>query len=100
MRRKLQEVASDLFLLLTFREWKSDTYVGTALIYDVILHVLDGRGTLIARTHSEGRDVLGSNFWNPVGVAYTAVPQAFKQKLEELLNHPDVIAAFRTPNRS
>jgi len=93
VRRKLQGVAGNVALLLTLREWKSDTYSSTALIYDVALQVLDGSGTVIAETSAKGRDVLGSSLWNPIGIAHTAVPQAFKQKLEELLNHPAVLAA-------
>jgi hypothetical protein len=84
---------------LTVQEWKSDTYVGSALLYNVTLSVLDKQGTVHATTRVEGRDVLGSNYWNPASVAYTAAPQALKTKLEELLNHPEVIAALQ-PRRS
>jgi hypothetical protein len=100
VQRKLQEATGNVAVLLTLHEWKSDTYVGTALIYNVTLHVLDGSGTVIVEARTEGRDVLGSNFFDPVGVAYTAVPQAFKQKLEELLNQPAVISALQTTSRS
>jgi hypothetical protein len=100
VHRKLRDTAVNVALLLTLHEWKSDTYVGTALIYNATLKVLDASGTVVAETRIEGRDVLGSNFFDPVGVAYTAVPQAFKLKLEELLNHPAVLSVLQTPNRS
>lgn len=100
VRRKLQERASTLAILLVLNEWKSDTHVDTTLAYNATLSILDPRGTTIAETQIQGRDILGSNFWDPIGVAYTAVPQMFKKKLEELLNHPSVIAALQSVNRS
>jgi hypothetical protein len=100
VQRQLRDTTGNVAVLLTLHEWKSDTYVGTALIYNITLHVLDGSGTVIAEARTEGRDVLGSNFWDPIGVAYTVVPQALKQKLEELFNQPAVLSALQTPNRS
>lgn len=100
VRQKLKEAASERALLLTIYEWKSDTYLSTALLYNVTLIVLDQNGTSIAETRIEGKDILGSNVINPVGVAYKTVPQAFKKKLEELLNQPVVIDALQSINRS
>jgi hypothetical protein len=100
VRHQLQVATENLALLLTLREWKSDTYIGTVLVYDVTLRVFDASNTVLAEVQRAGRDVLGSNFWNPTGVAYTAVPKAFKEKMEELLNHPEVLSALQTVDRS
>ena len=66
----------------------------TALIYAVTLRVLDMDGRVLAEKNLIGRDNLGSSFWNPPAHAKTAIPAAFKAKLEALLNSPDVLAAF------
>ena len=54
----------------------------------------------VALMMSIAERALGLNFFDPVGVAYKTVPQAFKKKLEELLNSPDVTEAFQSLNRS
>jgi hypothetical protein len=100
VQRKLQEVAGNLALLLVLHEWKSDTYINTDLTYNVTLSVLDSRGAVIAKVDMKGVDNLGGDFLNPPAHSRTAVPPAFKKKLEDLLNHPDVVAAFQTVNRS
>jgi len=69
-------------LLLVLREWKTDTYLNTALIYDVSLTVLDDSGKSIVEKTINGRDDLGGSFWNPPAHAKKEVPQAFKKKLK------------------
>jgi hypothetical protein len=97
VRRKLQTAAGDKKLLLVLSEWRSDTHFDTVLIYNATLSVLDQHGTILAEAHTEGRDVLGGNAIDPIGFAAGVVPQAVKRKLQELLNHPDVIIALQSP---
>jgi hypothetical protein len=99
VRRKLLEAPSKLALLLTLDEWKSDTFIATTLLYDATLQVLTPQGTTVTEQRITGREVLGKNFWSPISVAYTAVPQAQKTKLEELMNRPEVIAALQASTR-
>ena len=77
-------------LLLTLVEWKSDTYMNTALIYDVRLVVFDATGKVLADEVLRGRDNLGGSGVNPPGHANDAVPAAYRKKLEELLTNPAV----------
>lgn len=77
-------------LLLTLREWKSDTYMNTSLIYNVHLAVLDASGKAIAEKTLQGTDDLGGNAFNPPGHAKAAVPPAYKKKIEELLSSPEI----------
>jgi hypothetical protein len=99
VQRKLPGAASNLALLLVLREWKSDTYINTDLTYDVTLSVLNRRGAVLATVPSKGVENLGGGF-NAPGHARTAIPLAFKKRLEELLNHPEVVAALQAANRS
>jgi hypothetical protein len=93
--RRLAAGGAPRGLLLTLQEWKSDTMMNVALIYDVTLVVLDQGGAVLASKRIAGRDNLGGDAWNPPSHARSAVPQAFKRKLEELLDDPAVAAGLR-----
>lgn len=81
-------------VLVNIREWKSDTMQSTSLLYDVTLDVLDGTGKSLAQSRIDGKDDLGGSAWNPPSHARTAVPIAYKAKLERLLNDPGVVKAL------
>ena len=95
LAEKVSASGAERVLILTLREWKSDTYTNTALIYDVSLRVIDAAGAIRAETELQGRDDLGGSFWNPPAHAKDAVPQAFQKKLEILLGEPEIAAALR-----
>ena len=80
---------------LTLREWKSDTYNNTALIYDVSLRILDGSGAPLAEETFSGREDLGGSMLNPPAHAKKAVPDAFRRKLEEWFSNPAVVRALQ-----
>jgi hypothetical protein len=81
-------------IVVEIREWKSDTYNNTALHYGVILRVLDPNGRELAHSSIAGNDSLGGSFFDPAGHAEEAVPRAYNEKLEELLNNPSVQRAL------
>ena len=95
VRHRLTGLATEQALLLMVHEWKSDTYMNVGLHYDITLLVLDRAGTVLAEKRLSGHDNLGGSFWNPPAHAREAVPQAFKAKIEELLNDTAVAAALR-----
>lgn len=92
---KLAQSGAPRGLLLTLREWKSDTFNNTSLIYDVTLRVLDRSGQVMGEKRIQGQDNLGGDFFNPPGHAREAVPRAFKAKLEALLNDESIVRALR-----
>ena len=94
-RQALLVLNKDRSLLFVISEWKSDTYINTALIYDVSLTVLDKAGRQIAESVVSGRDDLGGDAINPPSHAKRAVPPAYKAKLEALLNDPKIIEALK-----
>ncbi len=94
-RQALVGLNRDRSLLFVVSEWKSDTYMNTALLYDMRLTVLDKSGREIAESVVSGRDDLGGDFINPPAHAKRAIPTAFKAKLELLINDPKVLAALR-----
>lgn len=82
-------------LLLTLTEWKSDTYMGTSLEYDIRLVVLDSAGKELAEKTLRGSDNLGGNPINPPGHAKEVIPPAYKKKIEELLTSAEIKEALR-----
>ena len=82
-------------VLVTIRDWKTDTYVNTKLIYDVVLRVFDSTGKERAKTGVRGEDNLGGSNFNPPAHARKAVPPAFREKLKTLFNNPKIVAALK-----
>ena len=91
----LVQAGKDRALLITLNEWKSDTFMNTALIYDVTARVLDRSGRTLADSKISGRDDLSGSGLNPPAHAKSAVPVAFRAKFEQLLNDPKIAAALR-----
>lgn len=85
----------DRALVLELREWKSDTYTNTALVYNVEARVCDATGKSLASVTRQGDDDLGGDLMDPPGHAKDAVPPAFKRILESLLNDPQIVGALQ-----
>lgn len=100
VQQKVRWAADTLALLLTLHEWKSETTVSTVLMYHVTLQVLDTNGVVVANASTTGQETLGTHLFDPVRVAQAAIPQAFQQKLEALLNHPLVVATLQKTARN
>jgi hypothetical protein len=75
---------------VVLNEWKSDTYMGTKLLYDVTVKVFDGSGWMLGENRINGSEDLGSSAWNPPAHARDAVPQAFQRKIEQLFSAPAI----------
>jgi hypothetical protein len=91
--KKIKDKKVHRSILIILNEWKSDTYQNTALIYDVSLEVLDDSGQKIAEKRINGRDNLKGSFWDPPAHAKQAIPIAFKEKMELLLNSNEISEA-------
>jgi len=85
----------DRGLIVDLREWKSDTYTNTALKFDVQATVCDAGGKQLATVARQGDQDLGGSIMDPPGHAKEAVPPAFKQAMESLLNAPEIVAALQ-----
>ena len=62
--RALQSTSAEKFLLLVLYEWKSDTYNGTEIIYDLEMEAIDKQGKVLARKRLGDRPT-GSGLWDP-----------------------------------
>lgn len=92
---KLQISGGERLLILTLTEWKSDTYMNTALLYDIKMEVLNREGATMNQKELKGKDNLGGSFMNPPQHAKEVVPIAFRNKIELLLNSPEIAAALK-----
>jgi hypothetical protein len=90
----LAQTQAERGLMVQIQEWKADTQMRTALHYSVMLRVFDPAGQELGRAVVFGDDTLGGDFIDPAGHAEEAVPRAYIQKLEELLNSPAVVRAL------
>jgi hypothetical protein len=91
---KLKEKGTERLLLLTLKEWKTDTLNNVALIYDVNATILDRDGKTVGEDAIKGRDNLGGSMLNPPAYARKAVPKAFKEKVEQLLNSKQIASGL------
>ena len=87
---KRLSVAGDKAVFIVIYEWKSDTFVDTTLAYDVQAKVVDASGKVLASKKISGKDNLGNAGMNAPGYSRTAVPAAFRKKLEELFAAPEI----------
>jgi len=89
------EAKSERVALVLIQEWKSDTYQNTSLSYDVTVQVYDAAGKKLAENRISGRDDLGGSAWNPPSHARSAIPAAYKKKLEDLFSADAVVKSLR-----
>jgi len=93
----LEATGADKLILMTLKEWKTDLnpYKDVTLFYDLRLVVHDEGGKTTAERTISGTDNLGGDFWGPAAYARRVAPEAFKRKMEELLNSPDIAEALK-----
>lgn len=82
-------------VLITLNKWQTDIHQRTLLIYDAMVEVLDRNGTVLAKNSIQGADNLGGGFtFNPPAHSRQVTPEAYRKKLEKLLNDPNVVKAL------
>jgi hypothetical protein len=82
--RKVAGARTDRGVVVTLVDWKSDTYFKTELFYDLRLKILNADAKVLAERQVAGHDK---------EITGTA-SNAFREKVELLLNHPDTIQAL------
>lgn len=85
-------------LLIEIHEWMSDTMTNVAMHYLLTAKVVDAQGNVLAQNSitgaEEGKDNLKGSVMNPAGYSKKAVPKAFQDHVERLLNHNDIVQAL------
>jgi len=81
--------------MVTYSEWKSDTMMNVAVLYNMTAQVLDKSGTVLAENNISSKETVGSSLINSPAAAAKAVPIAFRRKLEQLLGAKNIMAALK-----
>jgi hypothetical protein len=82
-------VAGQKGLVLLVNEWKSGGFTNTSIAYDIQAMVVDSAGKVVATKRLAGEDNLGQ-VGGSQEHARTAVPLAFRKKIEELFSAPEI----------
>lgn len=88
VQRALIATGASKLVLVTLTEWKSDTMISTALIYDAVVVVMNQKGEELARARSNGRDNIGPS-------PHSSVPPAFARKFEALFDDEKIVQALK-----
>lgn len=91
---RLLQGAPQRALLLTIKEWKTDTKRNTALTYDLTLRAYGGLRQTGGKALRGSEDIDGS-FLAPLQHTRQAVPEVFRQKVGALLNAPEIRQALK-----
>lgn len=98
VKNKLLAANVNKSVILLLNEWVNNIAnmdQRITLVYDVTLQVLDNSANIIAEKHIKGEDDLGADPWAFTGKeSRIKVEKAFKAKLEELVNNPDIQRAL------
>ena len=90
-RARLLETKAQRQILLTLREWKTDTMMSTDLHYDTTLAVFDQAGNQLAHHSLKGMDPLGSLGLSPK----EGISKATARKLDALFDDSRIAGALK-----
>lgn len=93
--RTLQQSQLPRALLLQVNDWQSDTFHNPTVDYDLVLKVYDRGGRRLAAASLKGSDDLQGRLIDPMDKAKQTVPALFQQKIQQLLDAPQIQAALR-----
>lgn len=93
--QKMKEAKAGMPVILHLTTWHSDCYQVVWYYYNLVLQVYDTEGKFIGQKMIEGKESVGSSFWNPPKFARKNLPPAMKKRLEELFNSPEIVALIK-----
>ena len=87
---QLKKTNSNRLILINCKEFHTDGYGATSLMYDLRLNIYSEKGDLLKqKTFSGKRPLGGSVAWGP-GKYKEYMPEAFKKLIEEIFNDPEM----------
>lgn len=93
--KQLLAVDAERFLLISYKEWKTDSFLNTSLHYDITAQVLQSDGTVVAENHLSGEDKISGSVMGDQTNSSSSVPAAVSRKLQLLLGDKDIVAALQ-----
>jgi len=89
-REKLRDARARRSVLVTLREWKTDTLMRTDFLFDTTVSVFDERGSELASKTLRGTDALG---YSQAGGE--TITKATAAKLDQLFADPLIVSALK-----
>ena len=90
-KRRLEQTKARRLVLVTLREWKSDSMINSDLHYDATLAIFDDGGNQLATSSIKGMDNLGN-----LGLSQNdGIARAAARKIDALFDDEKVTAALR-----
>lgn len=91
---KLTATKAKRLLLLSVREWKSDSYKNSTLFYDLTLNVMDSDGKPLGKKSIAGKDELQVYTCCSPEHAGRVIVSMFEKKIAELFNSKEIEGAL------
>lgn len=86
---------SDRVLYISFKEWKSDSFSNSWVLYDITAQIFDKSGAKLGEKSLQGKDAISSSAALAANDANNSITSAFQWKIKELLSSPEIIAGLQ-----
>jgi len=93
--QKMKAMNAGMPVILHLTAWHSDAYQAVWFNFNLILQVYDASGKFLGQKVLEGKENVGTTMWNPPKLAKKNMPVAFKTKMEQLFNSPEITAILK-----
>jgi hypothetical protein len=93
--QRLKAMNEGMPMVLHLTAWHSDCYQVVWYNFNLVLQVYDATGKFLGQKVIEGKESLGGSFWNPPKHAKKVLPVAFKKRIEELFNSPEITGILK-----
>jgi hypothetical protein len=92
---QLKKTRSNRLILIDCREFHTDGYGATSLMYNLQVNIYGEQGDLLKQKTFSGKRALGGSVaWGP-GKYKEYMPEAFKKLIEEMFNDPEISSALQ-----
>ncbi len=92
---QLKKTNSNRLILIDCKEFHTDGYGATSLMYNLQLKIYGEHGDLIKQKTFSGKRALGGSVaWGP-GKYKEYIPEAFKKLIEEIFNDSEIATALQ-----
>jgi hypothetical protein len=93
----LKKSGNNRLILMDCKQFHTDGYGATSLLYDLKVNIYDGDGTILKQKTFSGKKPLGGSVaWGP-GKYKQYMPEAFKNLIEEIFNDAEIASALKNP---
>jgi hypothetical protein len=92
---RLKAMNAGMPVVMQLTEWHSDSYQAVWYNFNIAMQVYDAEGKFLGQKQLQGKETVGTTMWNPVKLAKKRMPEAFKARMEDLFNSPEITAVLK-----